>query len=285
MGKVNGPKGSGSAAKQASKGMSRRRWLLGAGAVALGGAGVYLATTSLLARPHEYTYQIVNRYPHDPNAFTQGLVYYADDILYEGTGLEDGQSRLRKLRLQNADEPLQEIHLPDRDFFGEGIALWNDTIIQLTWRNHVVYVYDRDSFHELRRFDNPREGWGLTHDGRHLIMSDGSSTVTFHNPDTFQVVRELPVHDAGQPVRKLNELEFIEGEIYANVWETDYIVRISPATGEVVARLDLTGLRPHSTLGDLGAVLNGIAYDPTGRRLFVTGKDWPELFEIRQVPK
>jgi glutamine cyclotransferase len=273
--------------KSATKapGITRRRLLLGAGAVAVGGIGVYLATTNASSPAKQYTYEIVHRYPHDERAFTQGLVYYRDDILYEGTGRPRSEDRygseLREVRLQTG-HAMHERHLPD-PLFGEGVCLWNDTLFQLTWQNQVGFVFDRATFQEQRRFNYEGEGWGLTHNGQHLIMSNGSSTLTFRDPDDFRVVRSLKVTDGWNEIKYLNELEYIEGEIYANVWMTDRIARISPETGQVLAWLDLSGLTPNPPPTNRDAVLNGIAYDPQTHRLFVTGKLWSELFEIRQV--
>jgi len=226
-----------------------------------------------------YTYRVVRTYPHDPRAFTQGLVYY-NGYLYEGTGLE-GQSSLRKVELRTGR--VLQIKTLAPELFGEGITLWQNKIYQLTWRNGICLVHDRDSFHAITEFRYPGEGWGLTHDGKHLIMSDGSDTLTFRDPDTFAVVKRLQVKAEGAPVRNLNELEYVEGEIYANVWQTDMIARISPTTGEVVGWIDLSGLLSESEAHNAD-VLNGIAYDPKEKRLFVTGKLWPQLFEIELVP-
>jgi glutamine cyclotransferase len=226
-----------------------------------------------------YTYRVVRTYPHDPKAFTQGLVYY-DGYLYEGTGLE-GQSSLRKVELRTGR--VVQIKKLAPELFGEGITILQDKIYQLTWRNGICFVYERDSFHNITQFSYPGEGWGLTHDGKHLIMSDGSDTLTFRDPDTFTVVKRLRVKAEGVPVRNLNELEYVEGEIYANVWQTDLIARISPRTGEVVGWIDLSGLLSEREARNAD-VLNGIAYDPKGKRLFVTGKLWPKLFEIEIVP-
>ncbi len=226
-----------------------------------------------------YTYRIVNSYPHDPKAFTQGLVYH-NGFLYEGTGLE-GQSSLRKVELRTGR--VLQIRKLAPELFGEGITLWQDKIYQLTWRNGICFVYERDSFRSITEFRYPGEGWGLTHDGKHLIMSDGSDTLTFRDPDTFAVVKRLRVKAEGVPVRNLNELEYVEGEIYANVWQTDMIARISPTTGEVVGWIDLSGLLSEREAQN-AEVLNGIAYDPKEKRLFVTGKLWPKLFEIKLMP-
>ena len=238
-----------------------------------------LATPAPTATPGaapRFTYTIVNSYPHDPGAFTQGLVY-ENGYLYEGTGLR-GQSTLRRVDL-NSGEVVRSLAL-DPELFGEGITLLGDRIIQLTLSAGLGFVYDRRSFSKLEEFSFTPEGWGLTHDGRQLIMSDGSAELRFLDPDSFQETRRLLVTDDGFPVSMLNELEYVEGEIYANIWQTDRIARISPDTGKVMGWIDLTGLRAENPRA---GVLNGIAYDSEGRRLFVTGKNWPELFEISLV--
>ena len=224
-------------------------------------------------------YRIVNTYPHDPRAFTQGL-FFVDGILYEGTGLR-GRSSLRKVELQTGNILLAR-QLPAR-FFGEGITSYGNRIIQLTWRARVGFVYDRQTFQLLDRFNYPTEGWGITHDGNSLIMSDGTSTLYLLDPQTFKEVGRIEVHDMDGPVSRLNELEYVRGEIYANVWRTDRIARISPQTGAVVGWIELEGLlspEDHTRQVD---VLNGIAYDAKNDRLFVTGKLWPKLFEIELV--
>ncbi len=221
-------------------------------------------------------YRVVNTYPHDPRAFTQGLVF-ADGILYEGTGLR-GQSSLRKVDLETGN--ILRVRQLAAHFFGEGITIYGNRVIQLTWRARVGFVYDIQTFQLLDTFTYPTEGWGITHDGRSLIMSDGTSTLHFLDPQTFQEVHRLEVHTRDGPVSRLNELEYIQGQIYANVWKTDRIARISPETGEVVGWIDLEGLlRPEDRHRRID-VLNGIAYDVKNDRLFVTGKLWPKLFEI-----
>jgi len=224
-------------------------------------------------------YRIVNTYPHDPSAFTQGLVF-ADGVLYEGTGLR-GQSSLRKVDLKTGTT-LQVRQLPVR-FFGEGITIYGKRVIQLTWRARVGFVYDRQTFQLLDTFNYPTEGWGITHDGRSLIISDGTSTLHLLDPQTFRQVGRLEVHTRDGPVSRLNELEYVQGEIYANIWKTDRIARISPQTGEVAGWIDLEGLLKPEDRYRRVDVLNGIAYDVKNDRLFVTGKLWPKLFEIDLV--
>lgn len=228
-----------------------------------------------------YTYRIVHTYPHDSNSFTQGLVY-VDGHLYESTGLH-GRSTLRMDDLQTG-RAVQETTVPEQ-YFAEGLTNWGSTLIQLTWQSHVAFVYDRFSFRLLRTIKCPWEGWGLTQDGHALILSDGSAKLHFLNPATFAEERSITVTDNGRPVTELNELEWIKGEIYANVWHSDKIARISPATGKVVGWIDLSGLLPDDERSDREAVLNGIAYDAAHNRLFVTGKLWPKLFEIQVESK
>ena len=227
------------------------------------------------------SYRIVHAYPHDQHAFTQGLVY-VDGHLYESTGM-NGQSSLREDDLESGR--IQRMQLVADQYFAEGLTDWKNTLIQLTWQNHVAFVYDRATFRLLRTFHYDGEGWGLTHDAKSLILSDGTATLRFYNPDTFKELRRITVTDRGKPVIDLNELEYIHGEIYANVWHTDRIARISPATGRVVGWIDLKGLMPRSRLSNDEAVLNGIAYDAAHNRLFVTGKLWPSIFEITLIPE
>jgi glutamine cyclotransferase len=233
-----------------------------------------------------YVAQIVKTYPHDPNAFTQGLVYCKNGRFAESTGL-NGESSLRIVELETGK--VLKRHNLDKKYFAEGLALWGNQLIQLTWKEHVAFVYDKDSFELLKTFNYPTEvaeGWGLTHDGKELVLSDGSATLYFLNPETFKVTRKLEVRDQGLPVTYLNELEYINGEIYANVWQTNQIVRIDPNTGKVLAWIDLTGLlKPEERVPGQTDVLNGIAYDPEQDRLFVTGKRWPKVFEIKLLKK
>jgi glutamine cyclotransferase len=227
----------------------------------------------------DYSYQIVNVYPHDRGAFTQGLVY-EDGVFYEGTGLR-GESSLRRVRPETG-EVLQLYSLPAR-YFGEGITIWGERIIQLTWKAGMGFVYDKDSFELLGAFSYPTEGWGITHDGTRLIMSDGTSVLHFWDPETFEEVGQIQVYDEFGPVVMLNELEYIQGKVYAHVWQTDLVVIIDPQTGWVTGRIDLSGLLTPEDFAQPVDVLNGIAYDAEGDRLFVTGKKWPKLFEIDLV--
>ena len=229
--------------------------------------------------PLIYTYRIVNVYPHDRDAFTQGLVY-SDGSLYESTGVR-GKSSLRRVEL--ATGKVLQIHKLNSAYFGEGIALYQDKIVQLTWKAGVGFVYNQETFEQMSQFKYPTEGWGITYDGDRLIMSDGSHTLYFLDPETLAEISRIQVVDRGTPIVRLNELEYINGEIFANIWQTDLIARISPQTGEVVGWIDLKGLLDRSAVlgtGHRPNVLNGIAYDQEGDRLFVTGKLWPQLFEI-----
>ncbi len=222
-------------------------------------------------------YSLVRSFPHDPNAYCQGLVFH-DGFLYEGTG-NYGESTLRKVELETGKVVQQ--HKLDDQLFGEGITIWEKQIIQLTWKSRQAIMYDLATFQEQQRFAYRGEGWGLTHDGQSLIMSDGTSTLRFLDPKTFEVQRQLVVRDGNRRISNLNELEYVEGEIYANIWYDDRIARISPSTGKVIAWLDLSRLYPRAQRPHRDAVLNGIAYDQQQRRLFVTGKDWPQLYELR----
>jgi glutamine cyclotransferase len=220
-------------------------------------------------------FKVIAAYPHDPAAFTQGLAIEKGQ-LYEGTGMY-GASTVRRVDLTSG-RPEKQRALSPR-YFGEGIAILGGLLYQITWQNGAAVVYDLDTFEVQRTMQYDGEGWGLTHDGRQLIMSDGSATIRFRDPQTFAVTREIEVINDGVPLVKLNELEYIDGEIWANIWYDDRIVRISPADGKVLGFIDLSTLYPHSARNS-EAVLNGIAYDTAAKRLFVTGKNWPQLYEI-----
>jgi glutamine cyclotransferase len=228
-----------------------------------------------------WTYEVINTYPHDSQAFTQGLAY-ENGFLYEGTG-QKGHSQLRKVELQTG-KVLQKCELP-AEYFGEGITIFDDKIIQLTWQSHAGFVYDKETFKLLGEFHYPTEGWGITHNGKNLIMSDGTPMLHFLDPETFEELRRVMVFDKDEPVWGLNELEFIEGQIYANVWPSESIVRIEPLTCNVTAWIDMKGLLPQQDRNEKIDVLNGIAYDPKNKQIFVTGKYWPKLFEIKFIPK
>jgi glutamine cyclotransferase len=228
------------------------------------------------AQLQEPGYVQIAKFPHDPGAFTQGLEFRGT-ALFEGTGLE-GRSTLRRVDYATG-KVLRQIELADR-FFGEGITIMGDRIYQITWQNGRAFVYDRKTFERIRRFSYDGEGWGLTHADGRLIMSDGTPVIRFRDPKTFEVLEEIEVTDDGTPVEDLNELEWVNGEILANVWQTDQVVRIDPATGDVVGRLDLSALRQQEDAEGTHDVTNGIAYMRAEDRLFVTGKLWRNLYEI-----
>lgn len=227
-----------------------------------------------------YGYRVVHVYPHDRTAFTQGLEFRAG-YLYEGTGLE-GRSTLRKVDL-NTGKVLQMIQIPPQ-LFGEGITVIDQHIVELTWKAEGGFVYDQSSFHQIRTFRYPGEGWGLCNDGSQIYMSDGTSQIRVWDPGTLQEKRRFTVHDGVRKIDNLNELEWVNGEIYSNVWQTERIARISPVDGRVLGWIDLTGILPPADRDGVD-VLNGIAYDSLGDRLFVTGKLWPKLFEVKLVRK
>jgi glutaminyl-peptide cyclotransferase len=239
-----------------------------------GATGTTLAQRLLQAPVARY--EVVHVYPHDREAFTQGLSF-VDGILYEGTGL-NGKSSVRKVKLENG-QVLQVQNVADQ-YFGEGIAVWRDRIFQLTWRSGVGFIYDRNSLARTGTFTYQGEGWGLTTDGTRLIMSDGSAFLRFLDPATQREISRIQVRDGSTPVEHLNELEFVKGEVLANVWQTDRIARIDPKHGRVVGWIDFQGLLSASDAQGVD-VLNGIAYDAVKDRLFVTGKFWPKLFEVK----
>lgn len=262
--------------------MPRRRLailflLIALGQLLLGQSSQQIQAT----HPPEYTFKIVQAFPHDTSAFTQGLAYRGG-FLYESTGL-NGRSSLRKVRLETG-EVVQRVDL-EPEFFGEGITLLNSEVVQLTWLSHMGFVYDINGFRLLRRFSYSGEGWGLTTNGREIFMSDGTPAIRVLDIHTLEEKRRFTVQDGGTSIDQLNELEFVDGEIFANVWQTDRIARISLQSGRVVGWIDLKGLLSPVYHLEPGAVLNGIAYDSNQKRLFVTGKLWPSIFEIRVVPK
>jgi glutaminyl-peptide cyclotransferase len=234
------------------------------------------------AAPKKYGYRVVNTYPHDPTAFTQGLEF-REGALYEGTG-QTGRSSLRKVDLQTG-KVIQQIPLQPK-YFGEGITVLNRQIVQLTWVTHIGFIYDQSTFRMLRDFNYTGEGWGLANDGTQIYMSDGTPDIRILDPTTLEERRRITVRDGGVPVKMLNELEYVRGELYSNVWQTDRIARISLKDGSVVGWIDMTGiLTPEERSKASPDVLNGIAFDQLGNRLFVTGKLWPKLFEIQVVEK
>ena len=225
-----------------------------------------------------YTTEIVNRYPHDSRAFTQGLIFETADTLLESTGM-NGQSSLRRVDLKTG-RVLQKTDLAAR-YFGEGLTRLNGKLYQLTWKDHKGFIYDAQSLQQTGEFPYSGEGWGLTTDGNSLILSDGSNVLRFLDPDTFALTRTIRASHQGKPVDRLNELEYIDGEIYANIWGADLIARIDPATGLSTGVIDCTNLYPAAQRSTPEQVLNGIAWHPETKRLLITGKWWPEIFEIR----
>jgi glutaminyl-peptide cyclotransferase len=225
-----------------------------------------------------YDVDVVHTYPHDVSAYTEGL-FYLNGFLYESTGLEQ-HSTIRKVRIETG-VVVQKIDVPAQ-YFGEGIVNWDGHLISLTWKSHVGFVYDLATLKVQRRFQYEGEGWALTQDGKQLIMSDGTPELRFLNPETLHETNRIRVTLDGKLLRNVNELEWVKGEIYANVWQTNWIVRIDPGDGHVLGVINLAGLlRPSDQVSGPDSVLNGIAYDAKGDRLFVTGKNWPKLFEIR----
>ena len=229
-----------------------------------------------------YDFKVVRSYPHDTQAFTEGLLY-RDGALYESTGL-NGKSSIRKVDLATG-KVLQSKDIPPQ-YFGEGLTAWGDTLVGLTWQTQTGFVFDLKTFELKSQFAYPGEGWGLTHNGKELIMSDGSSTLRFLDPKTFLEVRRIKVTADGIAVDQLNELEVVEGEIYANIWHTNTIARIDPASGKITGWIDFGKLYPQAGKGLNGEnVMNGIAYDAEKKRLYVTGKLWPNIYEVKIIPR
>jgi glutaminyl-peptide cyclotransferase len=224
-------------------------------------------------------YKVVTTYPHSTESYTEGF-FYLDGMFYEGTGLT-GHSAVLAIQPETG-KVLQRRDLPAQ-YFGEGIIDWGSYVYQWTWQSHICFVYDRFSLRLIKQFTYLGEGWGMTRTAKEIITSDGTDTLRFRNPDTFAETRHIAVHEGAVPITQLNELEYVKGEIYANVWHSDRIVRISPRDGKVLGWIDLTGILPTEDKVNGEAVLNGIAYDAQHDRLFVTGKQWPKIFEIRVV--
>ncbi|MDX2044514.1 MAG: glutaminyl-peptide cyclotransferase [Acidobacteriota bacterium] len=243
-------------------------------------SGIQQPQSTVPFRVQNFSYEVINTYPHDSAAFTQGLVYH-QGILYESTGL-NSRSSLRQVELETG-RVMKKVDVPSVHF-AEGLALFNNRLYQLTWQTQTTFVYDLDSFNQLRTHSYSGEGWGLTHNGQSLIMSNGSNQIRFLDPETFQVQRTISVTDNERSVSNLNELEFIKGEIFANIWLTDRIARIDPNSGRVTGWINLAGLLPLQDRNGAD-VLNGIAYDEAGDRLFITGKLWPKLFQIKLVSR
>ena len=231
------------------------------------------------SRAPVYKYTIVHAYPHDPDAFTEGLEYH-DGFLYESTGL-NGKSSIRKVKLETG-EVVQNRNI-SKDYFGEGITFWKDDLFELTWISEIAFVYDAKTFTSKKSFNYKGEGWALTHNADSLVMSDGTADIRFLDPVTFKERRRITVTDGGVPIKYVNELEWVKGEIFANVYTTDYIARIDPANGHVTGWIDVRGMLPRQNDGN--TVPNGIAYDSEHDRLFVTGKNWAKLFEIKLSPR
>lgn len=228
-----------------------------------------------------YTYKVITKYPHSTDSYTEGFFYF-NGLFYEGTGL-NGHSGIVVTQPETG-KPLQQFTLPQR-YFGEGIIDWGPNLLQWTWQSHVGFVLDRFSLRVIKQFHYDGEGWGMTRTAKELITSDGTATLRFRNPNTFEEIRHIVVKDGPHTIDQLNELEYIKGEIYANIWHSDRIARISPTDGHVIAWIDLTGLLPDDQKINAESVLNGIAYDAKKDRLFVTGKQWPAVFQIKVVPK
>lgn len=239
---------------------------------------ILLAIQLLNAAP-VHGYKIVAKYPHSTQNYTEGF-FYLGGLFYEGIGL-NGHSGI-VVTVPETGKVLQQIHLPD-EYFGEGIVDWGPYIFEWTWTSHICFVYDRFSFQRVKQFSYTGEGWGMTRTSREIITSDGTPILRFRNPNTFEQTRQILVKDDQQPVNELNELEYIKGEIYANVWHSDRIARISPRDGRVIDWIDLSGLLPNDQKLNEESVLNGIAYDAEHDRLFVTGKQWPAVFEIKVI--
>ncbi len=226
-------------------------------------------------------YKVVAEYPHSTESYTEGF-FYRDGLFYEGTGIA-GRSALLVIQPETG-KPLQERDLPPQ-YFGEGIIDWGPNVYQWTWKSQICFVYDRFTLRPIKQFTYTGEGWGMTRTAKELITSDGTATLRFRDPDTFKETHNIVVKDGTTVIDQLNELEFIKGEIYANVWHSNRIARINPLNGHVIAWIDLTGLLPEDQMVNAESVLNGIAYDAKQNRLFVTGKQWPKIFEIRPVPR
>ena len=244
---------------------------------------LFAATAAPAARPAEvpvHSYKVVKTYPHDPAAFTQGLIYL-EGRLFESTGLH-GRSEIREVNLDDG-KVIRSAKIPDR-YFGEGLVNWGSQLLSLTWQHGVGFRWNRADFRPLGEFHYSGEGWGLTQNGREIIMSDGTAALRFLDPETLRARRRVTVTDAGRPVARLNELEWVKGEVYANVWMTPLIARIDPVSGKVKGWIDLAGLAAENGFGSSDNVLNGIAYDAPRDRLFVTGKNWRRLYEIDLAP-
>lgn len=247
-------------------------------------AATLLASGCGDAEPKEiprYDHKVVNSYPHDPKAYCQGILFH-EGVFYESTGRR-GTSGIRRVEIETG-KVLQEKALPPA-LFGEGLVLHDDRLTQLTWESGSAHSFDRETFKVLQNYRYEGEGWGITTTGKELVMSNGSSTLSVRDPDTFEELRQVKVTLNGGPLTQLNELEWVDGEVWANVWKTNQIVRIDLETGQVIGIIHLEGIFDNSVIPDTDAVLNGIAYDAEAKRVFVTGKLWPKVFEIELVPR
>jgi glutaminyl-peptide cyclotransferase len=245
---------------------------------------IALATAILVAHCAAapiYTYKVITKYPHSTSSYTEGF-FYRNGLFYEGTG-QNGHSAILVTQPETG-KPIQRRDMPPQ-YFGEGIIDWGPNLLEWTWQTHVGFVLDRTTLHIVSQFHYDGEGWGMTRTATELITSDGTATLRFRNPNTFDETRHIIVKDGSKAIDQLNELEYIKGEIYANIWHSDRIARISPTDGHVIAWIDLTGLLPDVEKLAAESVLNGIAYDAKQDRLFVTGKQWPAIFEIKIIPK
>lgn len=249
-------------------------------AAALALAACLLTAACAFAAP-VLGYKVVAKFPHSTESYTEGF-FYLDGLFYEGTGIE-GHSALLAIEPQTG-KPVQKRELPPH-YFGEGIVDWGPNVYQWTWKSQICFVYDRFSLRPVKQFTYTGEGWGMTRTAKEIITSDGSAILRFRDPATFRETHHILVKDGATPIEQLNELEFIKGEIYANVWHSDRIARINPRDGHVIAWIDLSGLLPPDQMVNQESVLNGIAYDSRQDRLFVTGKQWPTVFEIKVVPR
>lgn len=242
------------------------------------GLAVILLSIGCMAAPVS-SYKVVAKYPHSTSSYTEGFLYL-DGLFYEGTGLQGHSAVL--VTQPETGLPVQQHDLPPQ-YFGEGIVNWGPNIYEWTWKSHICFVYDRFTFRLVKQFSYSGEGWGMTRNAKHIITSDGTATLRFRDPATFKETRHIVVKDGGQTIDQLNELEYIKGEIYANIWHSNKIARIAPQDGHVIGWIDLSGLLPANQKLNDESVLNGIAYDAQHDRLFVTGKQWPAVFEIKVV--
>ena len=257
----------------------RRRLVSGIASLFLFATFVY--SSAAKAAAPVFGYKIVAKYPHSTESYTEGF-FYLNGLFYEGTGRE-GHSAILVTQPETG-KVMQRLEIPAQ-YFGEGIVDWGPNLLEWTWQSHIGFIYDRFSLRKLREFTYSGEGWGMTRTATQIITSDGTATLRFRDPETFRETRHIVVKDGARTIDQLNELEFIKGEIYANIWHSDRIARISPKDGHVIAWIDLTGILPDNQKINAESVLNGIAYDPQHDRLYVTGKQWPAVFQIKVVAR